>query len=137
MERIKIQGKRRKVNIGDMFSVINIENRNILPSATSHEYREVFTDKTTDEGIGRLANGEMWANVESVSGVTVFDATGIEQQVTHIFLMRWLDITTEQWIRYNGNRYNIVTIENFDGRDEFIKLNTIFKGTVNNYNNVI
>jgi head-tail adaptor len=132
----KISGKRRKVNIGDMFSVIAIQNRNIKPSSTDHEYYLDFTEKDTNGGAVSVANGETWANIETVEGVTVFDSTGVEQAISHIFRIRYLPITTEQWVLWEGNRYNIVTIENYDQRSEFLRLNCIFKGTITNFNNV-
>ena len=133
----KISGKRRKVNIGDMFSVVAIQNRNILPDSQSDEYYLDFTDKDTELGNGQLANGETWANIETVDGVTVFDSVGIEQAVSHIFKVRYEAITTEQWLLFEGIRYNIVTIENYDARSEFLKLNCIYKGVVTNFNNVV
>lgn len=133
----KLSGVRRKVNIGDLFAVISIQNRNILPDTVTDEYYLNFTETDTDGGTGRLANGEVWANVESLdSGVTVFDSVGVEQAVSHVFKIRYEPITTEQWLLWEGSRYNIVTIENLENRNEFLKLNCIFKGVITNFNNV-
>ncbi len=136
MQSVKISGKRRKVNIGDLWALIKIENRKILPSSINTEYSLEFTDTDTNLGTGQLANGEVWACPNTVRGKTVFDNTGIEIEITDIFRIYYLDITSEQWILYNNNRYNIITVENYEGRNEFLDLNCVFKGPITNFNNV-
>jgi head-tail adaptor len=68
--------------------------------------------------------------IESIAGKTVFDTTGVERVVSHKITTRYLDgITAESWVLFNGNRYDVVAVENLDERDEFSVMRCVFRGT--------
>jgi len=70
-----------------------------------------------------------FANIETVSGETIFDSSNIERDVTHKFYIRFRDsITQEKWINFKNELYDILTVENLDERNEFLLLRASKRG---------
>lgn len=113
--------KHRKVCIGDMDTLILLQNRAIVgPTDGGVDFTEDFSD-----------TGEVWALVETVTGLTVFDGTNTEVVVTHQFYVNY-DPTIEansSWIELDGEKYNILTVEDLDERHEILLLNANLRGT--------
>ena len=125
---ITIRRNKRKVCIGDLNTEITIQSRNIKPPATTGvDFSETFTGKAT-----------VWALVNTVSGKTMFDGTGVERDVTHEIYIRYLSgVTSEDWILLNGQRLDILPLEDLDERNEFMKLRCTNRGTTANAANEI
>lgn len=127
----KIRGQRRKVCIGDLDRLIDIKDRNIQePGNIDDSNRYYFTEAFT-EGV----NPQAWAMRISVDGKTIFDGQNIEQVVTDEFYIRYdANITAEFWIEDDGDRFDILNVENLDGRKEFMKLVCTDRGLNTNSN---
>ena len=70
-----------------------------------------------------------WAMIETPKGQTIFDEVGIEKIVTDVFYIRYIDgLTKEDWIVYDGNRYDIQTVEDMDKNKLFQKLPSVVRG---------
>lgn len=102
--------KKRNISIGDMIDEICIQSRNLKsPIFGGVDFSEDFKGKMT-----------VWSLIETVKGVTVFDGTGIERDVTHLIFIRYLPgLTSEDWILFNDERFDILDSDNFDERSEF------------------
>ena len=120
----KIVKKNRGICIGALNKLIIIQTRAITsPIAGSNtNFTESFTNLKT-----------VWALINTVSGETLFDGTGIERVVTHVFFIRKLaNVSIEHWIKYNSEYYDILNVENFDEDGLFLKINTAKRGTTSN-----
>ena len=59
----------------------------------------------------------VWAKVRQLSGFAVTKSKNIGAAVTHEIIIKFRsDVTTEEWIDYDGNKYRIRTVE--DAGDE-------------------
>lgn len=123
----KIQAKRRRVCIADLDRQISIQNRAIQSPTNEPDYTELFSaGSSTSSG---LVAGDVWAMIESTAGKTVFDTTGVERVVSHKITTRFFDgVTAESWILFNGNRYDVVSVENIDERGEYMVMRCVFRG---------
>lgn len=123
----KIQSKRRRVCIADLDRQISIQNRAIKSPTNEPDYTELFSaGSSTSYG---LVAGDVWAMIESTAGKTVFDTTGVERVVSHKITTRFFDgVTAESWILFNGNRYDVVSVENIDERGEYMVMRCVFRG---------
>ncbi len=122
-----IRKKHRKSSIGDMVDRIIIHNRSITaPGQGGVDFSESFTPEST-----------VWANINTVSGETLFDGTNTERDVTHKIVVRWIpDLTSENWIELqSGELLDILPTENLDMRSEFILLKCSNRGTKSNLAN--
>lgn len=71
--------------------------------------------------------------IRTVTGRTVFDGTGIERVVTHEIVARYDEtITSEMWMKYKNNAFKILTVENIDEEDEWLKMNMEQRGDADN-----
>lgn len=116
---VKISIKHRKVCTGDLRHFILLQARDLQASNSSVDFIENFTD-----------NGNVWAAIQTArAGVTVFDASNIEIAVTHIFYIRYIAGFTQQvWIEFEGQKYDIFTVEDLDERHEFQALMCSVRG---------
>ncbi len=131
---VTIRGKRRSICAGDLDRMITLENRAIQAPTDGVDYTELFTEKPVDASI--LSPGDVWSMVETVSGATVFDGTNIERVYTHRFYIRWIaGVTAQTWILFDGDRYEIINVEDLDARREFLLLKATIRGTSLNSNN--
>lgn len=115
-----IANVRRKVCVGDLDKLIQVQTRSIQPPAgSSVDFFEQFTEYQ-----------DFWALIQTVNGLSIFDGSGITQNITHKIYIPYAEgITFENWVQYNGNRYRISRVENLDERNEFFLLYCIFRGS--------
>lgn len=118
-----IRRQRRQVCLGDLDRRIKIHNRSIqAPIFSESDFTEQF-DPTANR----------WALIRTVTGKTIFD--GVNQQdiaLTHEIFIRYDDsVTTESWIGYDGSLFDIVAIEDFEERHEFMQLLCTERGDKN------
>lgn len=123
---IKIRRKHRQICIGDLDELITLQDRNITPPLSGVDATEDFTD----------ANPNVWAMLETVTGQTMFDDTGTERDVTHKFIVRFIEgITAETWITFNNERFDILDTNDLEERHEFILLRASNRGITTNLAN--
>ena len=107
----------KKKCVGSLDKRITIQARMIRPTPDGG-YTEDF-----------LAEHEIWANVITKKPFTSMVDIGQDTSYTHIFTIRHgFIITSKNWIRLKTNTYNIVSVENPDEDDRYLKLFAIKKG---------
>jgi SPP1 family predicted phage head-tail adaptor len=114
----RIPSKKKIVCAGDLKHLIEIKTRDIQPpdSGVDFDYQEVTFAKP-------------WAKIETVNGLEDFDNINTGQNITHRFYIRFLDGLTEQeWIIYNGRRYDILNVVNINEENTFMKIECTNKG---------
>ncbi len=121
-KRIRIP--HRKYCAGDLRERITLEDRDIQPPFDTN-FTESFSNPTIiPAAVKTISGGGL-----SGAGVTVFDSSNIEQVVTHDFIIRFrVGVTQEKWIRWRNERYNILVVENVDGRNEWLRMRTTVRG---------
>lgn len=116
---VKIRRKKRQPCIGDMDELITLQGRTLTPPTSGVDATEEFAD----------TNPDVWALVETVSGETMFDNTNTERDVTHKFIIRFIDgVTSETWILFNSDRLDILGVEDYDERHDFLLLRATNRG---------
>lgn len=108
----QISRKRRNVCIGDLDSLITLENRDIeAPEFDTVDFDETFT----------TAAANTWSLIETVRGKTFFDGVSTEEDVTHwIYINFDAAVTAETWVKLDdGRRLDILRVENLDERSDF------------------
>ena len=117
---IKIFSKKRKVCIGNLDRIVKVNSRVIQAPVSDVDYTEEFIQLI-----------EMHANIETVSGVTFFDSTNVERDITHFIYIRFFTgITPENWLIFNDEYYDIIDQQNLEERDEFLLLKCNKRGPV-------
>ncbi len=110
---IRIQRKKRHVCVGDMNTRIILQDRNIKAP--------VFGDPDFDETFSNAAT--VWALVNTVSGKTFFDGVNTDVNITHEIFIRYdATVTAETWVELDNQRIDILRVEDFEQRSEFMKL---------------
>ena len=113
--------KSRSPQVGDMRERIVINSRKIgAPTTGSAAFRQTLTP------IG----DPVWASVETLKGVEVFDdvakkstSGGITAGATHFFTTRYRDdVTFANIITFDGNNYKILPVDNPDLRKRWLFL---------------
>ena len=102
-----------------MRDLIVLQDRAITPVIGSPDFDETFTENST-----------VYALIETKKGDTAFDGIDTEVDVTHWFYIRFISgITSGTWINYQGDRYDILDVEDLDTRNEFMLLRATDRGT--------
>lgn len=122
---IKITRTSKRVCIGSLNKRIKILLRAIQPpSSGGVDFSEEFTQER-----------EVWAMIETVDGVTIFDETNVEQIVTHNVYIRYITgMTPEKWVNLlsvNGGDdvlLNILRVENFGENNRFYRMRCNLRG---------
>lgn len=109
---MKLRRKKRQPCIGDLDTEITLQDRAITPPTTTVDFTETFTE-----------NAIVWAMVNTVRGKTEFDEADVERSITHEFTVRFLDgITSETWVLLENERYDIIDVEDFEERHDWLIL---------------
>lgn len=121
---VKLQRTKTKVCVGNLDKYVSIYARNIAtplnPLDDEPDYREVFT---------LIYQG--WAMVQTPRGPNVFDDINIDNSLTVNFYIRYIDgITSQNWVIYDDNRYDILRVTDFEKNKLFLKLACVLKGSV-------
>lgn len=65
----------------------------------------------------------IWAKVQNMSGTEIFKANTDYSKTTTRFIIRYKkDITIEDYILFNNNKFNIVYINNYNFSNEFLEI---------------
>ncbi len=115
----KLRRKRRQPCIGDLDTQIVLQDRSITPPTTTVDFSETFTENAT-----------VWAGMSTGRGKTTFDGSNTEQDITHEFTIRFLSgITAETWILFESRRFDILDVEDFEERHEWLILRCNERGS--------
>jgi SPP1 family predicted phage head-tail adaptor len=107
-----LKRKRREPCIGDLDTLITLQDRTITPPTTTVDFSETFTE-----------NAIVWAMINTVRGKTTFDSANVERDITHEFTVRFLTgVDSETWILHEDERYDILDAEDLEERHEWIVL---------------
>ena len=120
----KIRKINRQVCIGGMNKRIEIQARAITPPDfdVTTDYDEEFTEVRT-----------VWSNVVTVTGVQLFDGTGIVRNITHFFYIRYFpNVTFENWILFDSEYYDIIDVEDLDHDKRFYRIRASKRGISTN-----
>lgn len=106
--------------LGDMIHRIAIYDRTIkAPIDDAGNYSLDFKKKIT-----------VWAKIDTVVGVVIFDSVNMDRTISHKMLIRYLPfITQEYWVWHNSKYYDIVKIENLNEEKRFQVLHCNLRGT--------
>jgi SPP1 family predicted phage head-tail adaptor len=109
--------------VGDMRHLIYLRNRSIEMGADNGvNFDEIFT-----------ANTAIWAKVKSVRGKMIFSGTNVQHEITHEMYIWYVaalerDITSDIYVEYDGEYYDILDVEDLDERHIFMKLSCALRG---------
>lgn len=118
---IRIKRKNRKVCLGDLDSLITLENRAIqAPDFDTVDFDEEFTSP----------NPPVSAMMQTVNGKTFFDGVSTETDITDWIYIRFdVTVTAETWVKLDdGSRLDILRVEDLDRRSEFMLLHCTDRG---------
>lgn len=119
-----IQRTKTQICAGSLNRKIDIYSRNIEAPLNPADNEINFDEEFT------LLNS-VWSMIETPKGKTIFDSVGVERVIDTVFYIRYLDITSENWISYLNLRYNIMNIVNLENNNLFLQLNCqVTGGTV-------
>ena len=108
----QIKRKHRKPCIGDLDTLITLQDRAITPPTTSVDFSETFTE-----------NAIVWAMINTVRGKMEFDEAEVERSITHEFTIRFIDgVGAETWVLLESERYDIIDAEDLEERHEWMIL---------------
>jgi head-tail adaptor len=115
-----------KIDLGSMDKLITLYSRNILP----------YNDNTNPNFLESLTNARtVWASVECVKGVTVFDSVSLDRiSITDEIYLRYqpdYPITIENWVLFDGNYYKIITVDDLQSYKTWLKLQCVLIGDIN------
>ena len=114
----KIRVNHRALCANDLDRKVKIKTRSMVTSQLDTDMSVGFTSKT------------VWAAVKTAKGNQTFFATNMQDVVDHIIYIRWYDgVTSENWVEYKGDNYDIIDVENLDERDEWYALYCNVRGT--------
>ena len=114
----------RKPCLGDLRDEIKLQDRNIVPPVYgSPDFDESYTDQSTT-----------WAKIITVSGKTFFDGVNQDVNITHEITIRYDATVTasKTWVEFNNRRIDILSIENWEERNEWMILTCNERG-LNSY----
>ncbi len=112
--------KRRESEIGDLDTRIILHRRSMVaPKSGEVDLTEKF-DKAK----------EVWANVATSGGHTVFTEAGTDVATTHRVIVRFdVAITSETWVELHDRRLKIITVENLDERSQYTRMRCQDRGS--------
>lgn len=112
-----IRKRKRRVCLGDLVDVITLHNREIeTPAFNTVDFDETFTPIN-------LAQPTRLSMINTVTGKTYFDGVNTEYAVTHeIYIVYDPQVTSATWLEFEGRRIDILNVEDFEERHEFMLL---------------
>lgn len=109
---------KRQAPIGDLDTRVAVHRRRQVPPV--HGAVDAAFEFAAVDG-----DGMVWAKVQTVAGRTLFDGVAREDRaVTHSVTIRRLPgVSSESWVLLrDGTRLDVVHVQNFDERGEFLEL---------------
>lgn len=109
----------RQLCAGDLDRLIVLKSRALRAPQTTVDFSELFTTEQT-----------VWAALKTTKGRNTFYITNMGIAVGHVFYIRYFGaLTSDWWIEYNGDNYDIVEVEDIDERHEWIAIYANVRGT--------
>lgn len=120
MARVTQNRSRRKVCAGDLRERIVLQNRDIV--------EPIFGETDFDEEFS--GDREVWAKVRTVAGKTFFDGVNqVDVALTHEITIRYDEsVTAETWLLFEDRRIDIIDVEDFEERHEWMVLACVERG---------
>jgi SPP1 family predicted phage head-tail adaptor len=89
----------------------------------------VFGDTNYTEDFDRKVK-EIWAAIKTVTGKVIFDGVSTDISISHEIFIRWdSGITSENGIELSDGRLlDIINVEDFEERQEFLRLMCSIRG---------
>jgi SPP1 family predicted phage head-tail adaptor len=117
----RINGQRRLLAAGDLTCRIDVQLRTLqAPSGAGADVMIAVQPAKT-----------VWAMLVTNSGQEFFDNTNLKAGCTHIFYIRFIPdavfprsgrLSAQEWVKYKGREFKILSVENLEERDEFLAL---------------
>ena len=122
----KIQVNRTQVCIGDMNRQITLHTRSITGLSDGVDFDETLSAPTV-----------VWAAIQTIKGEDIFDGTNVIGTATHNFFIRAINtLTAETWLEYNGEYYDVLDIQNYEERNQFMVLRCSVRGDTSKETNL-
>lgn len=119
---VTLSRKKRRPCIGDLEDLIILQDRDLTAVNMGVDATETFTEIET-----------VYAKIETVRGLVIFDGVNTETNATHIFTIEFLaGITAETWVEFELRRFDILTPQDFEERHEFLELVCAERGAITN-----
>lgn len=108
-----------KRNLAKCGQTITLQDRNIqAPDFGTPDFDLDFSNDTPVQAI-----------VNTKRGKTIFDGVATDQPITHKFCIEFVSgVTAETWILFNGQRFDIIDVENCCEKDEILILRCTERG---------
>lgn len=114
----RIRRKKRRVRIGSLNKKIFLAPQTIVQSTPGTNFD---SDISTGDYV--------WAMVNTIRGEIEFDGTSIVDNATHAFTIRFRPMITQEYmVAFEGKNYNIIDIEDYDERHQFMVLKCTERG---------
>ena len=109
----------RKLAIGDMNTPVKL-----LLSTLGAPFDSIHIKRENDVVI------DPWfCSVQTISGLTLFGQSNVEEVITHRLSGRYVEgITIDHMVNHAGTLHRIVTMENYEDRNEYLVLNCTSRG---------
>lgn len=79
----------------------------------------------------------VWAALQTIKGEDIFDGTNVVGTATHNFFIRAIrTLTAETWLEYNGEYYDVLDIQNYEERNQFMVLRCSVRGDTSKETNL-
>lgn len=125
-----VKRRKKQVCTGDLDTLITLQGRTLTPPTAGVDATEVFEDLHED----------IWSLLETGKGTVFFDDTNKEVSITHEIIIVFIagitqdrvGIDSEVWVLFEGKRFNILFVEDFDERHEYLLLRCNIRGTTAN-----
>jgi len=116
---VKIKGRKRQICAGDLDRRITLTGRTIQTTEIgTPDFGEDFPDAI-----------QRWAMILTEKGDEVFAFNNVDRVFSHSFYLRYDPvITASYYVEFDGNRYDILNVEDLDERHEFIRLKCALLG---------
>lgn len=122
---VTLQRQITKICAGSLNKLIDIYERNI-----QSPLNPLFNQPDYDEQFTLLQ--QAWSMVVPKNGKIIFNQVSIDDTATHNFYIRFIaGITQENWIFYEGNRYDILNVTNVDENNRYLNLEAVIRGSEN------
>lgn len=83
----------------------------------------IIVNENGFEEVLEVIVASIWAKVQNMSGSEMFKANTDYSKTTTRFIIRHRkDLTTEDYIIFNNNKFNIVYINNYNYSNEFLEV---------------
>lgn len=121
-----IRVKHRRLCTGDLDRKIDLYYRTQDAPINGVDYENTMQPKKS-----------VWAGIKTTKGRQMFYTTNEDLAVSHIFYVRYGEaIFSTDWIKFGGENYDIIDVENIDERNEWIAIYCNVRGdsgnTINN-----